>query len=109
MESYLDYLFNPKSIAIIGATNKKEKVGYAIFKNIIEGGYKGKIFPVNKRLETLEGYKVYKSILDIPEPIDLAIISIPIQYIPDLFDELGKKGVKAAVVISAGGTFFCSR
>ena len=103
MESYLDYLFNPKSIAIIGATDKKEKVGYAIFKNIIEGGYKGKIFPVNKRLETLEGYKVYKSVLDIPEPVDLAIISIPIQYIPDLFDELGKKGVKAAVVISAGG------
>ena len=103
MESYLDYLFNPKSIAIIGATDKKEKVGYAIFKNIIEGGYRGKIFPVNKRLETLEGYKVYKSVLDIPEPVDLAIISIPIQYIPDLFDELGKKGVKAAVVISAGG------
>ncbi len=103
MESYLDYLFNPKSIAIIGATDKKEKVGYAIFKNIVEGGYKGKIFPVNKRLENLEGYKVYKSVLDIPEPVDLAIISIPIQYIPDLFEELGKKGVKAAVVISAGG------
>ncbi len=103
MRSYLDYLFNPKSIAIIGATDKKEKVGYAIFKNIVEGGYKGKIFPVNKRLENLEGYKVYKSVLDIPEPVDLAIISIPIQYIPKLFEELGKKGVKAAVVVSAGG------
>ncbi len=103
MENYLDYLFNPRSIAIIGATDKKEKVGYAIFKNIVEGGYKGKVFPVNKRLDVLEGYKVYKSVLDIPEPVDLAIISIPIQYIPDLFDELGKKGVKAAVIISAGG------
>ena len=103
MNNYLDYLFNPKSIAIIGATDKKEKVGYAIFKNIVDGGYKGKVFPVNKRLETLEGYKVYKSVLDIPEPVDLAIISIPIQYIPELFDELGEKGVKTAVVISAGG------
>ncbi len=99
----LDYLFHPSSIAIIGATDKKDKVGYAIFKNIVESGYKGKIFPVNKRLDTLEGYKVYRSVLDIPDNIDLAIISIPIQYVPDLFDELGKKGVKTAVVISAGG------
>ena len=98
-----DFIFNPSSIAVIGATDKKEKVGYGIFKNIISGGYKGKVFPVNKRLETLEGYKVYKSVLDIPDKVDLAIISIPIKYVPELFDELGKKGVKGAVVISAGG------
>ncbi|WP_457638976.1 acetate--CoA ligase family protein [Persephonella sp.] len=99
----LDFLFNPESIAVIGATDKKEKVGYAIFKNIISGGYRGKIFPVNKRLDTLEGYRVYHSVLEIPEKVDLAVISIPIQYIPELFDQLGKKGVKTAVVISAGG------
>ncbi len=99
----LDLLFNPHSIAVIGATDKKEKVGYAIFKNIIDGGFKGKVFPVNKRLDVLEGYQVYKSVLDIPEDVDLAIISIPIQHIPELFDDLGKKGIKAAVVISAGG------
>ncbi len=99
----LDYLFHPKSIAIVGATDKKEKVGYAIFKNIIDGGYRGKVFPVNKRLSTLEGYRVYKSVLDIPEEVDLAIISIPIIHIPEIFDELGKKRIKAAVIISAGG------
>ncbi|SNZ10169.1 acetyltransferase [Persephonella hydrogeniphila] len=100
---YLDYLFSPRSIAIIGATDKKEKVGYAIFKNIVEGGYKGKIYPVNKRLDYLEGYRVYRSVLDIEDSIDLAIISIPIQYVPELFEQLGRKRVKTAVVISAGG------
>ncbi|WP_456381950.1 acetate--CoA ligase family protein [Persephonella sp.] len=103
MENTLDTLFNPRSIAIVGATDKKEKVGYAIFKNIIEGGYKGKVYPVNRRIDSLEGYRVYHSITEIPDEIDLAIISIPIQYVPQLFDQLGEKGVKAAVVISAGG------
>ncbi|WP_293443457.1 acetate--CoA ligase family protein [Persephonella sp.] len=96
-------LFNPKSIAVIGATDKKEKVGYAIFKNIIDGGFKGRVYPVNKRLKYLEGYKVYPSVLEIPDQIDLAIIAIPIVYVPQIFDQLGKKGVKAAVVVSAGG------
>ncbi len=99
----LDKLFNPQSIAIIGATDKKEKVGYAIFKNIIDGGFKGKVYPVNKRLKELEGYPVYSSVLEIPDQIDLAIIAIPIVYIPEVFDQLGEKGVKAAIVISAGG------
>ncbi|HHG74482.1 MAG TPA: CoA-binding protein, partial [Persephonella sp.] len=96
-------LFNPESIAVIGATDKKEKVGYAVFKNIIEGGFKGRVYPVNKRLKELEGYKVYPSILEIPDQIDLVIIAVPIIYVPQIFDQLGKKGVKAAVVISAGG------
>lgn len=100
---YLDYLFSPKSIAVIGATDKKEKVGYAIFKNIVEGGYRGKVYPVNKRLDYLEGYRVYRSVLELEDSVDLAVISIPIQYVPEIFDQLGKKGVKAAVVISAGG------
>ncbi len=99
----LEKLFEPKSIAIIGATAKKEKVGYAILKNIIDGGYKGKVFPINPKYEEIEGFRVYKSILDIDEPVDLAIVAIPIQYVPSLMEDLGKKGVKAAVVISAGG------
>jgi len=103
MKNILDILFNPRSIAIIGATDKKEKVGYAIFKNIIDGGYRGKIYPVNKRIDSLEGYKVYHSVTEILDEVDLAIISIPIQFVPQLFDQLGEKGVKAAVIISAGG------
>ncbi|WP_456464952.1 acetate--CoA ligase family protein [Persephonella sp.] len=99
----LDKLFNPRSIAIVGATDKKEKVGYAIFKNIIDGGFKGKVYPVNKRIKELEGYKVFPSVLEIPDQVDLAIIAIPIIYIPEIFDQLGQKGIKTAVVISAGG------
>ena len=103
MRNNLDKLFFPSSIAVVGATDKKEKVGYAIFKNIISGGFKGKVYPVNKRLDYLEGYKVYHSVVEIPDEVDLAIISIPIRYVPELFDQLGKKKVPAAVVISAGG------
>jgi len=99
----IDKLLNPESIAIIGATDKKEKVGYAIFKNIIDGGYKGKVYPVNKRLKKLENFTVYPSVLEIPDSIDLAIIAIPIIYVPEIFEQLGQKGIKAAVVISAGG------
>ncbi len=99
----LEKLFNPKSIAIIGATDKKYKVGYALFRNIVYGGYKGKIYPVNNHLDTLEGFKVYKSVKEIDDCIDLAIIAIPLQYVPDLLDDLKEKCVEAAVVIAAGG------
>ncbi len=99
----IELLFNPKSIAIIGATPKKEKVGYAIFKNIVQGGYKGKIYLVNPKYTEIEGFKVYKDIKEINDKVDLAIIAIPLKYVPQLMKELGEAGVKAAVVISAGG------
>lgn len=99
----LEQLFSPESIAIIGATDRIEKVGYALFRNIVYGGYRGRIYPVNQRLKTLEGYRVYSDFKEIPDRVDLAIISIPLKYIPDLMDDLGAKGVKSAIVISAGG------
>ncbi len=99
----LDYLFEPSSIAIIGATVKPEKVGYAILKNIIDGGYKGQIFPVNPKYEAILGLKAYKSVEDIKKDVDLAIIVVPIKLVPDIMVQLGKKGIKSAVVISAGG------
>ncbi len=98
-----DYLFHPRSIALIGATAKKEKVGYALLKNILDGGYKGKLFLVNPKYDEIEGLKVYKSIDEINEDIDLAIIAVPLKIVPEVMEELGKKGVKSAVVISAGG------
>ncbi len=99
----LEKLFNPRSIAIIGATDKKYKVGYALFRNIVYGGYKGKIYPVNSHLDSIEGLKVYRSVKEIDDCIDLAIIAIPLKYVPDLLDDLKEKCVEAAVVIAAGG------
>ncbi len=99
----LDYLFEPSSIAIIGATKNKKKVGYAILKNILDGGYKGKIYPVNPKYEYIEGLKVYKTVSQIQSKIDLAIVAIPLRSVPQVMQELGKKEVRSAVIISAGG------
>ncbi|MFX1316120.1 MAG: acetate--CoA ligase family protein [Promethearchaeota archaeon] len=100
--SYASFFFNPKSIAIIGASGKPGKVGYNVLKNIIDSGYSGKIFPINPKANEILKYKVYKNVLDIPEEVEIAIIVIPGQFVPSIAEECGKKKVKGLVVISAG-------
>jgi len=73
----IKYLFEPQSIAVIGASQDKKKVGYAVFNNIIAGGYKGKVFPVSPKGGTIDGYKVLTDILEIEEGVDCASIVIP--------------------------------
>ena len=104
-------LFNPETVAIIGASDREDTVGHSAIRNLLYGrlhgsyrieGYQGKIYAVNTRELNLE-IPTYPSILDIPEKtIDLAVIAIPSKYVPDVIDECGKKGVKGVIVISAG-------
>ena len=98
----LDFLFYPQSVAVIGASNKEGKIGNAIMKNLINFGFKGKIYPVNVKEEKILGIKAYKSVLEIPENVDVAVISIPGKFVPQILEECGQKGVKGVVVISAG-------
>jgi len=98
----LDFLFYPQSVAVIGASNKEGKIGNAIMKNLINFGFKGKIHPVNVKEEKILGIKAYKSVLEIPENVDVAVISIPGKFVPQTLEECGQKGVKGVVVISAG-------
>lgn len=98
----LDFLFYPQSVAIIGASNKEGKIGNAIMKNLINFGFKGKIYPVNVKEEKILGIKAYKSVLEIPDNVDVAVISIPGKFVPQILEECGQKGVKGVVVISAG-------
>ena len=100
--SDLKTLFNPKSIAIIGASANKEKVGYFVLRNIIEGGYKGRIYPVNHKTKEILGTKVYKDIFSIPESPEVAVIIIPRDSVLDSIKELGKKGTKYIIVITSG-------
>lgn len=95
-------LFKPKSIAVIGASREPGKVGYVVLKNIIESGYKGEVYPVNPRADKILGLNAYKSILEVSSDIDLAVIVVPAQAVLDVMEECGKKGVKYAVIISAG-------
>ncbi|MEM4482047.1 MAG: CoA-binding protein [Desulfurococcaceae archaeon] len=94
--------FYPESIAIIGASRNPLKIGGILTKNIIEGGYKGKVYLVNPSGESIFGFKAYKSILDVKDNVDLAIIVIPAKSVPIALRELGEKGIKAVVVISSG-------
>ena len=99
----LQKLFKPRSIAVIGASSLPGKIGYSVVNNLIEGGYPGEIFPVNLKETSILGIKAYKSVLDIPEhKIDLAILAIPARFCVNAVRECGKRGIKFAVVISAG-------
>ncbi|MDD5458837.1 MAG: acetate--CoA ligase family protein [Phycisphaerae bacterium] len=98
----LEKFFEPKSVAIIGTSRQPGKVGHEILKNIIDGGYKGKIFGVNPKTEEVEGIKCYKSLTEIGEVPDLAVIVIPAKFVISTLEECGKLGTKAVIVITAG-------
>ncbi len=95
-------MFYPESVAVIGASNDKSKIGYQIMRGLKEGGYKGKIYPINTNASEVLGIKAYKSVLDVPDTIDLAIISIPAKYSAQAAEECGKKGVFGVVVVASG-------
>lgn len=102
--SVLNRMFNAKSIAVIGASSEPGKVGYSAVKNIVDGGFKGKAYPVNpaRAGEELFGCKYYASIKDLPDGVDTAVIAIPAKMVNDAIIELGKKGVPSAVIITSG-------
>jgi acetate---CoA ligase (ADP-forming) len=95
-------LFNPKSVAIIGASQKALSIGNVITKNLLKYGFKGAIYPINPKPDDILGLKTYSSIMNIPGEIDLAHISIPAKFTPAAIEECGKKGVKFVIINSAG-------
>lgn len=100
----LNNFFEPKAVAVIGASTDPEKLGYAVLENLAKGGYekKGKVYPINPRADEILGHKAYASVLDVPGSIDLAVIVIPYSYVPDVLKECGEKNIPAVIVISAG-------
>jgi acetate---CoA ligase (ADP-forming) len=100
----LEFFFTPASVAIIGASADSSKLGYAVLKNLIDGGYahKGHIYPINLNSKEILGYKAYPSVLDVPNSIDLSVIVIPYPFVPDILRTCGEKHIPAAIVISAG-------
>ncbi len=95
-------LFNPQSIAIIGASTTPGSVGNDICKNLVHQGFEGKIYPINPHAQELYGLKCYPSVSAVEGQIDMAVVAVPATIVPSVLEEAGKKGVKAAVVISAG-------
>jgi acetyltransferase len=99
----LDKIFKPNSVAVIGASSKEGSMGYFLIRSLTEAGFSGEIYPVNPSYKTIEGRACYASIRDIPHPVDLAIIAIPIDNIPNEIRQCGDKKVGGAILISAGG------
>jgi acetyltransferase len=100
----LEEFFQPKSVAVIGASTSPGKLGYAVLENLVEGGYVdvGTIYPINPKADEILGQKVYPTVMDVPGDIDLAVVVIPYKFVPEILEECGKKKIPAVVVISAG-------
>jgi len=97
----LEDLFYPRTIAVVGASRNKEKIGNIIFRNI-QSTFKGKVYPVNNKAENVEGVQAYKAVSEIPDKVDMAVISVPREVVLEVMEDLGKAGTKAAIVITSG-------
>jgi acetate---CoA ligase (ADP-forming) len=100
----LNIFFEPGSVAVIGASTNPAKLGYAVLENLVQGGFvqRGRVYPINPTASEILGQRSYPSVLDVPDPIDLAVIVIPYQIVPAALRECGEKGIPAVIVISAG-------
>ncbi len=98
----LNSMFYASSIAVVGASKDPKKLGYTILKNIIDGGFHGKIYPVNPKLDEILGLKAYPSLLSIEGEIDLAVIIVPARAVVQVMEDAGRKGIKSAIIISGG-------
>ena len=98
----LDGLFRPKSIAVIGASANPLSIGHMVMKNLLDYGFKGSVYPVNPKADEILGHKAYPTVGDIPDPVDLVNISIKNTFVPMAIEDCGKKGVKFAIIHTAG-------
>ncbi|NQV23746.1 MAG: bifunctional acetate--CoA ligase family protein/GNAT family N-acetyltransferase [Rhodopirellula sp.] len=98
----LNRIFQPRQIAVVGASSKPNSVGYTVFRNLIEGGFEGNVFPVNPKYTTIQEQTAYPSVGDLPEKIDLAIICTRAVTVPGVVAECGEAGIRGIIVLSAG-------
>ncbi len=102
MDNFHRAFFEPRSVAIIGASSDPSKLGYAIVDNMTRYGYKGHVYPINPKGGLILGLQAYASVLDVPDEIDLAVMVIPAPRVAAVMEQCGEKGVKGVIVITAG-------
>ncbi len=98
----LEPIFSPRSVAVIGASRNRNSLGYALVHNLVFGQFNGAVFPVNPHASNIHSLKAYKSVGDIPDPVDLAVVMVPRPLVPGVIDDCLKEGIKGLVVITAG-------
>lgn len=101
-KNVLDGLYQPKNVAVIGASSTPGKIGYTVVENLIQGGFEGKIYPVNPKADEILGLKVYATVADLPAGVDAAVITVPAKLVPQAVEDCGKHGVKGLIVITSG-------
>jgi acetyl coenzyme A synthetase (ADP forming)-like protein len=98
----MNHIMKPDAVAVIGASNEAGKIGNSVMKNLINGGYKGQIYPIHPKADEVMGYKAYKSVKDVPGNIDVAVFAIPAKLVAQALTEVGEKGIPGAVLIPSG-------
>ncbi|UCF08513.1 MAG: CoA-binding protein, partial [Thermoplasmata archaeon] len=98
----LDAVFKPKSIAVVGTSRKHGTIGRQILHNLVAYGFNGPVYPVNPKTRYVNSIKCYPSVSSIPDPVDMAVIVVPKEFVLSVAEECGEKGVSGLVVISAG-------
>ena len=102
MEQAIKNFFYPKTICVVGASTKEKSIGYELLKSIKQYGYKGKLFPVNPKADSVLDYKCYHTIAEITGQIDLAIVMVPKAFAEKTIEELLGKNVRSIILITAG-------
>ncbi|HTY74541.1 MAG TPA: CoA-binding protein, partial [Candidatus Nanoarchaeia archaeon] len=98
----LNHVFNPKRIAVIGASEREGSIGAKLLQNLIGVGYKGTVYPINSFRQSVQGVIAYPSITKVPHRVDLAIIATPAHTVPQIIEECGKADVSGVIICSAG-------
>jgi acetyl coenzyme A synthetase (ADP forming)-like protein len=98
----MNRIMKPEGVAVIGASPENGKIGNSVMKNLINGGYKGQIYPVHPKLDEVLGYKAYRSVKDIPGNVDIAVFAIPAKFVAQALTEVGEKGIAGAILIPSG-------
>ena len=102
MTADLGPFFNPKTVAVVGASARKASVGGVIFRNFLKPAFKGIAYPINPRTTDVLGITSYERVSSVPDPIDLVVIAVPAGIVPKIMLDCEKKGVKAVIIISGG-------
>ena len=98
----MNRIMKPNSVAVIGASAESGKIGNSVMKNLINGGYKGQIYPIHPKADEIMGYKAFRSVKDVPGDIDVAVFAIPAKLVAGALTEVGEKGIPGAVLIPSG-------
>lgn len=102
MASSLTAILSPRSVAVIGASHQRGSIGAELFRNLLSHGFTGPVYPVNRSAKVVQSVKAYASVMDIPDPVDLAIVAVPRDAVLPMVEECGQKGIKGLIVITAG-------